>query len=155
MRSEKQGFWAAGALPRGNRVFERLADLLVDELEREAFLEVSHHTGLHLAQHDQRFQRRAVFRGDRGARKRDVDDLAVVSMPAVVKNDRGESPRLSRHHALMPAILGQVEDVLVGKPGELGRHLVALARAGVKPITRKPPSMKSVIVPSTRPIWSR
>src|SRR4051812_12504800 len=64
---ETRGFGAPGALPRGNRVFERLGQLLVDELQRKTFLEVSHHAGLHLAEHDQRFQRRAVFRGGRGA----------------------------------------------------------------------------------------
>src|SRR5205814_10568662 len=67
LRLEKRGLWAAGALPRGNRVFERLGILLVDELQREAFIEISHHARLDLAEHDQRFQRRAVFRGDGGA----------------------------------------------------------------------------------------
>src|SRR4051812_50191528 len=70
VKDGKWGFSPADALPRGNRFFERLADLLVDELEREAFLEVSHHAGLHLAQHDQRFQRRGGFRGGRRAPQR-------------------------------------------------------------------------------------
>src|SRR3954465_10664676 len=76
VKDGKQEFSSAGALPGGNPFFERLADLLVDELEREAFLEVSHHAGLHLAQHDQRFQRRRVLRGNRRTRSREVDDAA-------------------------------------------------------------------------------
>src|SRR5512140_1532210 len=66
------GGWCA--LPRGNAVFERLSNLLVDEFEREAFFEVSHHPGLDLAEHHHGFQGRAVFRGDGGARQRHVDD---------------------------------------------------------------------------------
>ena len=38
-----------GGLPRGNAVFQRLGQLLVNELEREAFFEVSHHPGLDFA----------------------------------------------------------------------------------------------------------
>ncbi len=47
---QKGGKKGLRALPRGNRVFERLGQLLVNELERKAFLEVSHHAGLHLAE---------------------------------------------------------------------------------------------------------
>jgi hypothetical protein len=54
-------------LPRGNVVFERLGQLLVDEFQREAFFEVSHDSRLDLAEHDKGFQRRPVFRGDGGA----------------------------------------------------------------------------------------
>jgi hypothetical protein len=58
------------ALPCGNAVFERVDVLLVDELDGEAVFEISHHPGLDLAEHDMGLQRRAVFRGDRGARQR-------------------------------------------------------------------------------------
>src|SRR5437667_9166425 len=68
LRPEKCGMGAGGALPRGNAVFECLGVLRVDELDRKAFLEVSHHAGLDLAEHDHRLQRWAAFRGDRGAR---------------------------------------------------------------------------------------
>ena len=42
-------------LPRGNRVFERVGELLVHELQRKTFLEVSHHPGLDLAEQDKGF----------------------------------------------------------------------------------------------------
>jgi hypothetical protein len=57
---------APGRLPGGDAIFQRLGQLLVDEFEREAFLEVSHHPGLHLAERHQRFQQGAVFRRLRG-----------------------------------------------------------------------------------------
>jgi hypothetical protein len=53
VESEKGGIPETRALPRGNRVFERLGGLLVDELERKTFFEVSHHPRLNLAEHDQ------------------------------------------------------------------------------------------------------
>ncbi len=34
------------------------------------------------------------------------------------------------NHALVPPVLGQVQQILVGQPCELRRHLVALARRG-------------------------
>ncbi len=39
----------------GNVAFERFGQLLVHELERKAFLEVSHHPGLDLAGQDKGF----------------------------------------------------------------------------------------------------
>src|SRR3984893_18375117 len=53
----------ARALPGANAVFERLGQLLVDEFKGKTFFEVSHHPRLDLAEQDQRFQRRPVFRG--------------------------------------------------------------------------------------------
>ncbi len=41
------------ALPRGNALFESLGHLLMDELEGKAVLEISHHAGLHPAEHHQ------------------------------------------------------------------------------------------------------
>ena len=41
--SKQRGIAACFALPRGNAVFERFGELLVNELKREAFFEVSHH----------------------------------------------------------------------------------------------------------------
>ena len=51
----KWGIASGRALPRANAVFERLGQLLVDEFQRKTFFEVSHHPGLDLAQHHQRF----------------------------------------------------------------------------------------------------
>ena len=42
-----------GILARSHAVFERLFDLLVDELERKTFFEISNHPGLDLAQQHQ------------------------------------------------------------------------------------------------------
>jgi hypothetical protein len=64
--ADKRNAVSRSGLPRGNAVFERVGHLLVNKLEREAFLEVSHHPGLDLAEHDHGAQRGAVFRGDRG-----------------------------------------------------------------------------------------
>jgi hypothetical protein len=60
----KRGIRGRHRLPGGDAIFERFGQLLVDELQGKTFLEVSYHPGLHLAEQDQRFQRRAVFRGD-------------------------------------------------------------------------------------------
>src|ERR1700722_1141490 len=117
----------ACALPRADGVFEGLGELLVDEFEREAFFEISHHTGLHLAEQYQRFHRRAFFRGDRSARQRHVDDPAG-HLAAVL--EREQRNRVARYDAVVAAVFRQGEDIAVSKPGQLRRELVALARGG-------------------------
>ncbi len=115
-----QGLEGARALPRGNAVFERLSNLLVDKFEREAFLEVSHDPGLDLAEHDHGFQRRAVFRGDGGARQRHVDDPAG-HLGAVL--EREQRNRVARNDTVVAAVFRQIEDVAVGDsaspPGDI------------------------------------
>src|SRR5215211_8588153 len=108
---ETWGFGTPGALPRGNRIVERLGHLLVDEFQRKTFLEVSHHAGLHLAKQDQRFQRRAVFRADRGARGGEVDD-AAGHLAAVLEYEYRN--RVARHDTVVAAVFRQVEDIAVG-----------------------------------------
>src|SRR5229473_3179309 len=115
------------ALPRGNAVLERLGQLLVDELKGKTFFEVSHHPRLDLAEQDQRFQRRPVFRGDGGAGQRHVDHPAG-HLGAVLK--RHERDRVARDDAVVAAVFRQIEDIAVGKPGQLGSEFVALARGG-------------------------
>ncbi len=115
------------ALPRGNAVFEGFGELLMHEFERKAFLEVSHYPRLHLAEHDQGFQRRPVFRGDGGAGQRHVDDPAG-HLGAVL--EREQRDRVARHDAVVAAVLRQIENVAIGQPGKLRGELVALARGG-------------------------
>ena len=55
----------AGRLPRANAVVECFGQLLVDELQREAVLEVADDPGLNPAERNLRMNRRAVFRRDR------------------------------------------------------------------------------------------
>src|SRR5689334_3471125 len=71
-----RGSEQAALSARGDRFLERLGELLVHELDGETFLEIAHHTRLHLAEHDHRLQRRTVLGGDRGAGVREVDDAA-------------------------------------------------------------------------------
>ena len=99
----------------------------MNEFEREAFLEVSHHAGLHLAEHDERSQRRAVFRRDGGAGPRHIDNPAG-HLGAVL--EREQRDRVARHDTVVAAVFRQVEDIAVGEPGQLRRELVALARGG-------------------------
>src|SRR5258707_9092254 len=116
-----------GALPRGNAFFERFGQLFVNELECKAFFQVSYHPRLYLAEHDHRFQRRPVFRGDGGAGQRHVDDPAG-HLGAVLKREHGD--RVARHDTIVAAVFRQIENVAVGEPGQLCGELVALARSG-------------------------
>src|ERR1700722_1746307 len=50
----------SAALAGGDAFLECLGHLLVDEFEREAFLEIAHHARLDFAEHHEGFQRRAV-----------------------------------------------------------------------------------------------
>src|SRR5258708_17056807 len=88
-----QGLEGARALPRGNAVFERLSNLLVDKFEREAFLEVSHDPGLDLAAHDHGFQRRAGFPGGGRAPRRTA---RATAGPLGAALPPGTRPRRSR-----------------------------------------------------------
>src|SRR5690606_31723706 len=81
----------------------------------------------HAAEGDGRPHGRADGQFDGGAGERDVDDLAVVA--AAVVEDDGGMPDVG-DHALVAAILGQVQNVLVCQPRKLGRHLVALPAGG-------------------------
>jgi hypothetical protein len=47
------GLCSRGALPRGNALFERLGELLMDEFHGKTFLEITHHPRLHAAEQNQ------------------------------------------------------------------------------------------------------
>src|SRR5690606_5879383 len=98
-----------------------------DELDGDAILEVADDAGTHAAERDGGAHGRADGQLDGGAGEGDVDDLAVVA--AAVVEDDGGMPDVG-DDALVPAVLGQVENVLVRQPRKLGRHLVALAAGG-------------------------
>ena len=55
--------------------------------------------------------------------------IAATVFAAVGKRDHGD--RIGRHDAVVAAVLGQVQLVPVGEPGELGRELVLLAQRRV------------------------
>ena len=57
-------------------VFEEVRVLQPGELDGKAVLEMAHHAALHLAERDQRADRRPLLGGDAGARLRHVDDAA-------------------------------------------------------------------------------
>src|SRR6202008_2339765 len=86
---ESRGNWRFRALPRGNAFFERVGYLLVDELDRKAFVEVSHHARLDLAEHDERLDRRPVLRGNGGTGQRQIDDPAG-HLGAVLQRQHGD-----------------------------------------------------------------
>src|SRR5579871_5512685 len=110
----------------GDVLFNKVGVLQPGELDGKAIFEVAHDPTLHLAERNQRADRRPLIRGDGGARLRYVDDAA-----ADVDTIRHDKPaeRVARHDAAVAAVLGQPQDVTVGKPCELGSELVALARA--------------------------
>jgi mannose-6-phosphate isomerase-like protein (cupin superfamily) len=116
---------SCGILPRGDAFLEGVGHLLVNEFEREAFIEVSHYSRLDLAEHDERSKRRTVFRRDGGAGARHVDNPAS-HLGAVL--EREQRDRIARHDTIVAAVFRQIENVAVGKPGQLRCELVALAR---------------------------
>ena len=67
---------------RGDRFLERIGELLVHELEGKTFLEIAHHARLHLAEQDQRLQRRAVLGGDRRTRVERSMMRQVILVPS-------------------------------------------------------------------------
>src|SRR4051812_21552043 len=84
----KTGNRRPGCLPGGDAIFQRLGELLVHELQREAFLEVPHDASLHLTEQDKGVEGWADFRGDGGARLRHVDD-AAAHLAAVLEREDG------------------------------------------------------------------
>ncbi len=96
----------------------------MDELDREAFLKVADDARLDTAEGDGFADQRLDLGGKRRARQRQVDNPAG-QRAAVVEFQDGR--RVARHDAVVAAVFRQVEDLAVGKPGELGCELVALA----------------------------
>ena len=95
------------------------------ELDGETVFEVAHHAALHLAERDQRADRRPLVGRDAGARLRHVDD-AATDVDAV-RQDQARNG-IARSDAAVAAVFRQTENVAVGEPGELRGELVALAR---------------------------
>src|SRR5690606_33993547 len=97
------------------------------EFHRHAILEMPDDAGAHAPQRDRGAHGRADVELDGGARQGNVDDLAIIAA-TIVEHDGGMAD--IGYDALMAPVLGQVEKILVGQPGELGGHLVALAGGG-------------------------
>src|SRR5690606_14838137 len=85
------------------------------ELHRDAIGEVADDAGAHAAQRDRRAHCRTNGQFDGCARERDVDDLTVV--PTAIVEDDGGVP-VVRHDAFVATVLGEIENVLVGQPGQ-------------------------------------
>src|SRR6185312_1792797 len=83
-RRPPAGFVKAGVsgnrrLPGGDVIFESVGILLVNELERKTFFQVSDDTSEYLAERAPGLQRRPFFGRDSSARHRQIDDPACHS----------------------------------------------------------------------------
>ena len=60
----------------GDRVFDEVRMLQPGEFDGKPVFEVAHHAALHIAERDQRADRRTLIGGDAGARLRNVYNTA-------------------------------------------------------------------------------
>ena len=84
--------------------------LQAGEFDREALFEVTHDTALHLAQGDQRADRRALIGGDAGALLRHVDDAAGEI--DAVRHDQA-AHRIAGDDTAVSAVFRQAENMAV------------------------------------------
>ena len=96
----------------------------VGEFDGDAFLEVADDAAAHVAEPDWRPERGSDIDFDGGAGHGKVDDAARIGA-TIVEIELG--PRVARRDALVAAIFGQIELVLVRQPGQLGCELLAFA----------------------------
>src|SRR5881397_380666 len=88
---------------------------------------MAHHPAGGLADGDRAADTRPLVGRDGTTRLRNIDDPHGNVVPT---GERQPARGVVRGNAAMAAIVDRAEEVAVGKPCELGRELVALARGG-------------------------
>src|SRR5580704_2631616 len=108
----------------GDRVLDEVGALHPRELDGKAVVEMPHHTPRRLADAQGRADRWPMIADHGDTRHRQVNDAAFLR-GAVLQHQRGGL--VAGGDALVATVLGKIEHMAVGEPGELGGELVALA----------------------------
>src|SRR5882762_4842912 len=114
-------------LPAGDVVFDEVRVLEAQVLDREPLLEVAYHPAGGLADGDLCANAWPLVGRNGTTRLRNVHD----THGNVVAVGQGQTAsRVAGRHTAVAAVVDRAQELTVGKPGQLGRELVALTRGG-------------------------
>src|SRR6266850_5501332 len=114
-------------LPAGDVVFDAVRVLEAEVLDREPVLEVAYHPAGGLADGDLCANAWPLVGGNGTTGLRNVYD---THGNVVTAGKRQTASGVAGRHPAVAAVIDGAQEFTIGKPGQLGRELVALARGG-------------------------